>query len=308
MNNDTPKISVWMTCYNQENYIGEAVQSVLNQTLMPYEILISDDCSTDQSRKILKEFELKFPDLIKVYYQPVRLGITKNKNFILSRVKGEYITWLDGDDRFRPRKLEKEIECLQKFPEAKIVFSDVDCIDSKGEFLYKCYKKELVEKALKKEINCATLLECYPAIFFVDYGFAHQRNELVHKDVINAVGMYDENVILWQDYEYRIRQFKEFNAVYNPFPLQDYRDHSEANRHSSSEDFLKDLVYIYNKYSKDIRGLKLTKSWYLKFRGRLGNIKHSDRPRFPILNCMVFELGIFLIRCRKIILKVVRRN
>jgi len=121
-----------MTSYNQEKYIGEAVQSVLTQTLKPYEIIISDDCSTDETQKILKEYELKYPNLIKVYYQPVRLGITKNKNFIINKIQGDYVTWLDGDDRFYPQKLEKEIELLQQHPEAEMVFSNVRAIDQSG--------------------------------------------------------------------------------------------------------------------------------------------------------------------------------
>ena len=281
MDSDVPKISVWMTCYNNENYIDEAIQSVLNQTLMPYELLISDDCSTDKSRKILGRYELMYPEIIKVYYQPVRLGITKNKNFIINRVKGEYVTWLDGDDRFHPKKLEREVECLQMFPNAKIVFSDVNYIDSNGEFLNMWYKKGYVEEAFKKNINRPTLLKCYPEILFVSNRFAHQRNELVYKDVINIVGMHDESIVLWQDYEYRIRMFKEFDAVYNPFPLQDYRNHPNSSRYSNPRSFMKDLIFIYNKYVKAKRSLRLSQHWYLRFRGKRGDIKHSDRPRFP---------------------------
>jgi len=91
MSNEKPRISVWITFHNQKKYIGEAVQSVVDQTLRPLEVLISDDCSTDGTQDILKDFESKYSGLIKVYYQPVRLGITKNKNFILSKTQGDYI-------------------------------------------------------------------------------------------------------------------------------------------------------------------------------------------------------------------------
>ena len=75
-------ISVWMTCYNKAEYLIEAVESVLNQTLKPLELLISNDCSTDGTREILDRYAQKYPDLIKVYHQEKQLGITPNKNFI----------------------------------------------------------------------------------------------------------------------------------------------------------------------------------------------------------------------------------
>ena len=276
-----PKISVWMTCYNQEKYIDEAVQSVLDQTLQPYEILISDDCSTDGTIKILEDFELKYPDLIKVYFQQVRLGITKNKNFIISKVGGDYITWLDGDDLFHPHKLEKEMECLKAFSSAKIVFSDVDCINDKGEFLHKWYERKMVERAFEKDINAPTLLTCFPAILKVDTRFAHQRNELIHKDVLDAVGMLNEDITLWQDYEYRIRLFKEFDAIYNPSTQQGYRYYQEASRYSSTKYFFEDLAYIYKKHIKNVQDWKLQVHWLNALQCRNQNGDDNSMPKFP---------------------------
>jgi len=305
----SPKISVWMTCCDQEKYIGEAVQSVLNQTLMPYEILISDDCSTDRTRKILKEFELKFPDLIKVYYQPVRVGITKNKNFILSKVKGEYVTWLDGDDRFHPQKLEKEIEQMQRHPEARIVFSNVNKINSAGAYVGDWLNDSIVQDAVvthqKKSDTIA--ISYFPAILFVGEQFAHLRNELISKQILDAVGTFDENIILWQDYEHRIRMFKKNKAIHYPFALQDYRNHTSASRHSLCNDHFNDLVYIYHKHIRNIQSWRPNFHWYCYLPHCVkNNGANSNMPRFPIGFVLISTGLIFIRKSKYLILKCLR--
>ena len=187
-------ISVWMTCCDKAQYLEEAIDSILNQTLMPSEILISNDSSTDGTKEILDKYAQAYPDLIKVYHQPVRLGITKNKNFVLSKCKGEYITWLDGDDRFRPRKLEWEMDALRKFPKAKIIFSNIDRIDEDGKFIEPMLRGYMLEEYTTIKSNVGPYItKLYPHILRMNIAMAHQRNELIHRDVVDKIG--DEELV-----------------------------------------------------------------------------------------------------------------
>ena len=127
------RISVFITSYNQKAYLIEAIDSVLNQTLKPFEIIIVDDCSNDGSQELIATYAKKFPDLIKPFFHENNLGIPRNKSFALAQVRGDLVTYLDGDDRFLPDKLEKEINCLKKNPDAKIIFSNVYITDSDGQ-------------------------------------------------------------------------------------------------------------------------------------------------------------------------------
>jgi glycosyltransferase involved in cell wall biosynthesis len=119
-------ILVSITCitYNHEKYIADAIESFLMQkTNFPYEILIHDDASTDRTPEIIKEYETKYPDMIKPIYQTenqyskgVKVGI-----FNMERAKGKYIAICEGDDYWvDPYKLQKQVDYMQKHPECSL--------------------------------------------------------------------------------------------------------------------------------------------------------------------------------------------
>ncbi len=101
-----PKISVFITSYNQKKFLVEAIESVLSQTLKPVELIIVDDRSTDGSQEVIGEYARRYPDLIRPYYQEMNVGIAANKAFAQQHVNGDWLTYLNGDDRFLPQKLE----------------------------------------------------------------------------------------------------------------------------------------------------------------------------------------------------------
>jgi len=92
-----PKISVLMPAYNTENYIIEAIESILNQTFKDFEFIIVDDCSTDSTLSILKEYERKDSRII-VLKNSKNLWIAWNRNKLKKIAKWKYIIWQDSDD------------------------------------------------------------------------------------------------------------------------------------------------------------------------------------------------------------------
>ena len=100
------KHSIIMICYNQEKYIKAALDSVLNEQVKPYEIIIGDDCSTDATRAILEEYKTKFPEIIKLILNEKNLGIFANLNNVTHRATGDIISFLSGDDWYKPKLLE----------------------------------------------------------------------------------------------------------------------------------------------------------------------------------------------------------
>ena len=91
-------ISVYITSFNKDKYLSQAIISVLNQSLAPKEIIIVDDCSTDNSRNIIEKFASQYPYIIEPIYNENNLGVTRSRNIALSHCTGEIITYLDGDD------------------------------------------------------------------------------------------------------------------------------------------------------------------------------------------------------------------
>lgn len=112
-------LSVVIISYNQEKYIKDAIESVINQkTNYEYEILLADDCSPDNTGKIMKEYAEKYPKLIKIIERKKNLGGTQNQLDACQKATGKYITVLEGDDYWNnDRKIQEQIDFLEKNPE-----------------------------------------------------------------------------------------------------------------------------------------------------------------------------------------------
>lgn len=124
MNYHDFKVSIIITSYNQKKYLVEAIESVLDQTFKPYEIIIADDASRDGSHEVIQEYINKYPEIVRSLIQKQNVGIPKNRNSALRMVNGNYVGILDGDDLFVNDKLEKQVAALINNPDASIVYSN----------------------------------------------------------------------------------------------------------------------------------------------------------------------------------------
>lgn len=112
-----PLVSIIMTCYNRERYIGKAIQSVLDSTYPDFELIIVDDQSADDTVLIAKSFEVK-DSRIKIFINETNLGDYPNRNKAASYAKGKYIKYVDSDDCLYPHGLEVMVNCMERFPDA----------------------------------------------------------------------------------------------------------------------------------------------------------------------------------------------
>lgn len=116
-------ISVLVLTYNQKETVSRALDSILSQkTDTRFEIILSDDASTDGTQSVCEKYASKFPDIIKFIRREKNLGIIKNYYDTLSKARGKYITDLAGDDFWTdPLKLQKQFEILEQNPEVTLV-------------------------------------------------------------------------------------------------------------------------------------------------------------------------------------------
>ncbi len=124
-------ISVIMPSYNSAIFISDAISSVIKQTFNNWELLIIDDCSTDQSLLIAQEYA-KNDSRIKVIKLKKNSGVVNARNIGIENAKGDYIAFLDSDDYWHPRKLEKQIKFFQDNPSIDVVFSEYYRFNSRG--------------------------------------------------------------------------------------------------------------------------------------------------------------------------------
>lgn len=120
-----PKVSVILPVYNCEQYIFETVQSVLNQTFADFELLIVDDCSTDNTVAIIKEFN---DDRIQLTLKEKNTGYTDSLNYAVSIAKGQYIARMDGDDICVSTRFEKQVAFLDENPNIILCGSAIQII------------------------------------------------------------------------------------------------------------------------------------------------------------------------------------
>lgn len=92
------KVSVIVPVYNTEKYLRRCLDSLVNQTIEDIEIIVINDCSPDNSKEILKEYEKKYKDKVKVFHNKTNKGIGYNRNYGIKKATGEYIGFVDSDD------------------------------------------------------------------------------------------------------------------------------------------------------------------------------------------------------------------
>ena len=121
------KIDILLATYNGEKYLKEQLDSILSQTYSEFRLIISDDCSSDNTRQILEEYEKK-DSRIKLYYQEKNLGYVKNFEFLLEKVENEIYCLYDQDDVWNIDKLEKTYNKL-KDTNSDLVFTDLEVVN-----------------------------------------------------------------------------------------------------------------------------------------------------------------------------------
>lgn len=127
-------LSVIMTTYNHERYIAEAIESVLRQqTSFRVEIVIGEDCSTDRTLNIARDYQSMYPECIRIVTSEENVGWRKNYRRTIAAAKGKYIALLDGDDYFTHRKkLQMQVDMLESNPEAGMCYTRSERVDEAG--------------------------------------------------------------------------------------------------------------------------------------------------------------------------------
>lgn len=128
-------IDILMAAYNSEKFLNAQVDSIINQTYTDWQLIIRDDCSSDNTVKIIQEYEQKYPNKIKLFQAEKNSGAKANFNCLLKLSKSEYIMFCDHDDVWLPNKIEltfnkmKEIEKNMAEEAPILVFTDKSIVD-----------------------------------------------------------------------------------------------------------------------------------------------------------------------------------
>ena len=149
-----PLVSVAVITYNQEKYISDCLDSILDQDYPNIEVIVADDFSIDSTYSILKEYEFRFPNKVKIVRPAKNNGITRNSNLAFKACSGKYIAWMGGDDLMCPFKLSKQVHFMELNPNCAISYHNLDVFDSNtGITLFYFNKKNKINGNIKTLIK-----------------------------------------------------------------------------------------------------------------------------------------------------------
>lgn len=133
------KVDILLTTYNTNiNYLKQQLDSILNQTYNNFDLIISDDCSSNEEvRTVLKQYE-KQDSRIKLYFQQENLGCTKSFEFLLKQSTSKYISFSDHDDIWYPNKIEESLKAIKE-NNVDLVYCDANQIDENGRIISNSY-------------------------------------------------------------------------------------------------------------------------------------------------------------------------
>jgi glycosyltransferase involved in cell wall biosynthesis len=200
-------VSVAITTYNAADYLREAIRSAVEQTRPPDEIVVIDDGSRDHTREVCESFGA----IIKYFYQPQdgTMGASAQIRAILE-TSGDFIAFLDHDDRWLPTKLEKQLQVMEENPEAGAVFTGVQMIDGGGQIV-----GEPVMIGPSGDVFHKLLHNCY---------YAHSAG-LVRRTSLARSGLQDVDAIAG-DWDQWLRIARYYPILMVMEPLTEYRMHT----------------------------------------------------------------------------------
>ena len=227
-----------MPVYNAQDYLREAVDSILAQTDRDFELLAIDDGSTDTSREILASYD---DPRLRIESNEKNLGLIATLNRGLDLARGEFIARMDADDFSLPDRLEKQIALLNRHPDFDAVSARYEFMDPQGQVMR--HKHYGIDRPL------SSTLVCWSSQF--DVPFCHGA-AVFRKSFFDRVGRYDPEFSHAEDYELFLRAQPESQLANHPDVLYRVRRHKEnvssQNRDEQIEATLKAIICWHAKF------------------------------------------------------------
>lgn len=192
-------VSISMLAFNHGKYIREALDSILMQKVnFKYEIVVGDDCSSDETQNILKSYAQKYPDKFVLLLRKSNIGATNNYFDVLKHCRGKYVAFLEGDDFWTDEnKLQIQVDFLESNKNCDSVAHRHEIVNFKGESQYLSHKKLEVERYFnKKNAQRHGPNLCHPnTLVFRNFFYGYIDNYTIIKDS-NQYGIHSLMIFL----------------------------------------------------------------------------------------------------------------
>jgi glycosyltransferase involved in cell wall biosynthesis len=213
-----PKVSVIMPCFNHERFVVESVNGILAQTHPDLELIIVEDCSSDNSWDVIRSLTAK-DCRIKVIRHERNQGASKSRNDGLRAAGGAFVGFCDADDIWESGKLRFQMNQLQNNPDYDVVYCDTIIIDENGSPTGQRFSElfpgpKTASGWLFREL--------------VVRNFINMQSVLMRKECVQSVGYFDEGIKWVEDWWYWVRLSRHRRFLYSNEPLAKYRVHGHS--------------------------------------------------------------------------------
>ncbi len=231
-----PQVSVIMPCYNHARFLPESVESILGQSYDDFELIITDDCSSDNSVDVIDGYRRRDKRVISIYNRENK-GAAGSRNSAITASKGNYIAFCDADDLWEKDKLKIQMDCMFNNNRGyAAIHSDSMIIDEAGiptgERFSTLYQRINKSGNLFHEL-CLT-------------NFINIQTVLLRRQCINDVGLFEEDIKYVEDWIYWVKVARNFTFYYIDEPLGRYRVH-EGSTNKNIEGCTKNRIKGYNR-------------------------------------------------------------
>ena len=194
-----PRVSIIIPCFNGEKYLEQAINSAIRQTYENIEVIVVNDGSSDRT----EEIAMSYSDRIR-YFKKENGGVSSALNLGISKMTGEYFSWLSHDDMYLPQKVEMQIKAVEeRGEECKFLYSNFTClIENDG-----TYQKMIPARRLYGNL-------CERSLFPVLFNLINGCTVLIHKSLFEQYGLFNEGLLTSQDYDMWKRLLNECDPVY----------------------------------------------------------------------------------------------
>ena len=200
-------LSVVIPTYNRYELLKRAIASLYEQTTPPQEIIVVDDGSTDNTKAIVKDF----PEIIYIYQE--NRGVSAARNAGIQRAKNEWIAFLDSDDEWHSKKLQKQIDFHRKNPDILMSYTDEVWIRNGQKVKIPKKYRKIGEDAFVENLSYCNIAP---------------SSVMLHKKLLDRVGLFDEDLEVCEDYDLWLRiASKEKIALIDEKLINKYAGHDE---------------------------------------------------------------------------------
>ncbi len=225
-----PRISIVLPTYNGAGMVGKSIESVIGQSYRNWELIIVNDCSTDNTLEVVNKYA-ESDNRVRVFTNEVNKKLPASLNVGFSKAEGELFTWTSDDNAFHSNALEVMSDTLDRNPDIDLVYADYDIVDQEGDFVGHGEVKEPDHLKYDNRLGA-----CF----------------LYRRSLAEKIGEYDTSLFLAEDYEYWIRAYLNGKLQHIKETLYDYGVHEKSLTSTRIRDAARATIIAKEKHRKEL--------------------------------------------------------